>query len=115
MFPEVGHTMLPSDRDFAHIENNVRNRYQNIYNLDHWAQVVTKGSKQGKLQVVKMQPGDFLEFSALEDNVNKRKQYENGSAIKLQECCRLSFSKEEPCMDDENKQVLQLDNSTSLL
>ncbi|KAJ8892130.1 hypothetical protein PR048_004710 [Dryococelus australis] len=35
-FPQVGHSTLSNDRDFAQVEKNVTSHYQMVYRPDHW-------------------------------------------------------------------------------
>jgi hypothetical protein len=52
-FPEVGHTMLDSDRDFARIENELR-RHQNIYSPHEYRDFIRDCQNKNKFVVTKM-------------------------------------------------------------
>lgn len=47
IFPQVGHTMLPSDRDFALVEKHVTSHYQMVYAPEHWEEVLKTSQKKG--------------------------------------------------------------------
>nr|CAH7725051.1 unnamed protein product [Callosobruchus chinensis] len=41
IFPQVGHTMLPCDRDFDQVEKHVTRHCQYIYSPDQWLEVLS--------------------------------------------------------------------------
>ena len=47
--PQVGHTMLPSDRDFAYVEKFVRAHCQYIYTPEEWEKVLRSAQKKTPL------------------------------------------------------------------
>lgn len=44
-FPLSGHSMLPSDRYFGHVEVYVKNHIQYVYTPHHWIDIITKSCK----------------------------------------------------------------------
>lgn len=63
VFPQVGHTMLPSDRDFALVENYVRAHCQYVYSPEEWEEVLRNSQKKRPFVVYRMQQKDFLKVS----------------------------------------------------
>jgi len=52
-FPEPGHTFLDSDRDFAHVEQNVR-KHENIYSLDEYQEIMLNSVQNRTVSVTRM-------------------------------------------------------------
>lgn len=69
IFLVSGHSYLPCDRDFGHIEQAVRN--SNVYNPDHYIYFIQNCRKIRPFSVIKMKSEDFLNFNALQSQVTK--------------------------------------------
>lgn len=67
IFPQVGHTMLPSDRDFALVEKYVRTHCQYIYDPNHWEEILRKVQKKTPFKVNRMTRADFKGISKLRE------------------------------------------------
>ena len=56
-----GHTYLPNDRDFAHIEKRKASAY--VYVPQNWEEVIREACIKNPFNVVPMQTSNFLDFS----------------------------------------------------
>ncbi|KAG8244426.1 hypothetical protein J6590_024345 [Homalodisca vitripennis] len=65
VFPVVGHTMLPCDRDFGRVGNFVRDHVQYIYSPDDWGRVLQQAQKN--YFIYRMLQEDFFKVSALKE------------------------------------------------
>lgn len=65
VFPTVGHTMLPSDRDFGRVEQYVRDHIQFVYSPEEWGEVLKNAQKSHPFHVYRMQRKDFFKISSL--------------------------------------------------
>lgn len=52
-FPEVGHTFMDSDRDFAAVEKCIR-KQQNIYTVDQYLQIMTEARKKTPFNITRI-------------------------------------------------------------
>lgn len=53
VFPEVGHTMLPSDRDFARVKKAARKQTA-VYSPNQWENILKTAQKKRPFQVTVM-------------------------------------------------------------
>lgn len=58
VFHLIGHTMLPSNRDFALVENFAKRRTA-IYSSSEWEQIFEESQKKNPFIVTKMARSDF--------------------------------------------------------
>ncbi|XP_050511466.1 uncharacterized protein LOC114333083 isoform X1 [Diabrotica virgifera virgifera] len=65
IFPQVGHTMLPSDRDFAVVEKYVRAHCQYVYSPAEWENILRTCQRKNPFIVYKMNQEDFLKVSEM--------------------------------------------------
>lgn len=52
-FPEVGHTFMDSDRDFATVEKAIR-KHQNIYTVDQYLSIMTEARRTTPFNITRM-------------------------------------------------------------
>jgi hypothetical protein len=69
VFMVSGHSYLPCDRDFGHIEREIR--LANVYTPDHYMYFLGKCRKIRPFNIIKMQQEDFLNFKMLQLNISK--------------------------------------------
>lgn len=62
IFPEVGHTFLDSDRDFAAVEKSIR-KQQNIYTVDQYLAIMMEARKETPFHITRM--ADFVDVKEL--------------------------------------------------
>lgn len=51
-FPIPGHTLLPSDQDFGHIESFMRRHAQDVYTPEQWVSIIEKSCHKKSLQLL---------------------------------------------------------------
>ena len=66
-----GHTYLPNDRDFSHIEKMKPSAH--VFIPDQWEDVIASARKKDPFRVQRM-AGNFYDFGVLEKQYTKRKQ-----------------------------------------
>lgn len=86
VFPEVGHTMLPSDRDFARVEKAARKQTA-VYSPKQWENILKTAQKQRPFQVTVMTKEDFFLFSELRKDFKQPQDVGISSAVKLEFRC----------------------------
>lgn len=67
-----GHSFLPNDTDFSHIEKALKNQ-QRIYTPEDYINVMKSCRKKNKFGVYRLESSDFISTSNLEKNVTNRK------------------------------------------
>ena len=72
IFPQVGHTMLPSDRDFGIVEKYVRSRCQFVYCPSEWMDILKKCQKKKPFIVHAMTRTDFVTVSQMRDGFSQK-------------------------------------------
>ena len=71
IFMVPGHSFLPCDRDFGHIEKILRTK--EVYTLDHYARIIANARSRNPFTVIKMQRSQFLDVEQLVKKITKRK------------------------------------------
>nr|CAH7753502.1 unnamed protein product [Callosobruchus chinensis] len=92
IFPQVGHTMLPCDRDFAQVEKHVTHHCQYIYSPDQWLEVLSISQKKNPFVVVRMQQEDFLKISEMKNSFRIPRGPDN--ACSISKAVRMMFTTE---------------------
>lgn len=95
-FPVSGHTMLPSDRDFATIENYTRRQVPEVFSPGQWADVIKKCGKKNPFHVYEMSRHDFYKISNLKESFVLRNKTIAGQAVNLRDVCRLKIEADNP-------------------
>lgn len=90
-FPLSGHSMLPSDRDFARVEVYAKRNCQFVYSPDQWLDVVSKSCQN--FVVYKMKRHHFKTFDILTKVITKRTRGTEGENVKFKENVRFVFHK----------------------
>lgn len=70
-----GHSVMPSDRDFALIKKRQRHRAPVIYSPEGWLDIIEKANKKNPFVVTKMTQKDFFSFEPLLANINKKARF----------------------------------------
>lgn len=80
-FPEVGHTFIDSDRDFAAVEKTVR-KVQNIYTVDQYMTLMRESRKKNPFVITRMED-KFVDVKKLPKKLNliNRKKSDSGEKI----------------------------------
>lgn len=97
IFPQVGHTMLPSDRDFAIVENYVRSHCQMVYSPDEWEEVLKKSQKKTPFKVCRMTQEKFLRFSDLRGSFYQPLKTNKGEKVCFRSIVKMRFTVEKEC------------------
>nr|CAH7753399.1 unnamed protein product [Callosobruchus chinensis] len=92
IFPQVGHTMLPCDRDFAQVEKHVTRHCQYIYSPDQRLEVLSISQKKNPFVVVRMQQEDFLKISEMKNSFRIPRGPDN--ACSISKAVRMMFTTE---------------------
>lgn len=71
-FQVVGHTHLPSDRDFAIIERYKRRYLKEVYVPDDWYKAVQKSRRKNPFSVIVISQEDILCFKDLQNQIVKK-------------------------------------------
>lgn len=95
-FLVVGHTHLPSDRDFAIIEKYKRNYLNQVYTPDDWYQAVLKSKRKSPFKVIVLQQKDILSFKDLQLQITKKSQTDNKEKLNFSSICAFKFVQESP-------------------
>lgn len=94
-FPIPGHTLLPSDQDFGHIEKYVRRHVQDVYSPVQWVKIIEKSCAKTKFVVTHMTREDFkglLDLKKIFTFRNKNESKE--SVVEFSKAVKYSFSAE---------------------
>lgn len=95
VFPQVGHTMLPSDRDFAIVEKYVRSHCQFVYSPDNWISVLKSCQKKKPFVVYHMKQEDFFDVSSLRAMFSQKTTSASGNTLGIRSAVRLMLSSED--------------------
>lgn len=95
-FPTPGHTMLPSDQDFGHIEVYVRKHVQVVYTPEQWVEIIRKSCSRKPFHVYHMVQSDFVSFNALCKHFVFRKLNEDKNPVKFKETVTFEITQEQP-------------------
>jgi len=87
-FPECGHRYLDSDRDFAHIEQKVR-EVSNVYDVDQYHNIMAQSQQKSKPQISRMQ-GKLYDVKTLPAalKLTHRKKTTDGSPVRFRDKVR---------------------------
>jgi len=80
-FPEPGHTFLDSDRDFAHVEQNVR-KHENIYSVDEYQEIMLNSVRNRTVSVTRM-ADKFYDLQQLPQHLGLRQAKSNTKGEKI--------------------------------
>lgn len=92
-----GHTLLPSDRDFAKIEKFKRAHYGNVYTTTEWRDIILRSNKRAPFMAIDMKQDDF--FNATDCFVSKIRKIttdDDGHALGFSKIHTFKFSAETP-------------------
>lgn len=95
-FPIPGHTLLPSDQDFGHIESYVRKHVQDVYIPEQWVGIIENSCRKNKFTVTHMKTEDFVSFSDLKNKFTFRAKNENKQPVEFAKAVSYSFSSDDP-------------------
>lgn len=95
VFPQVGHTMLPSDRDFGIVEKYVRSHFQFVYTPQHWVTILKSCQKKRPFVVHEMKQEDFVSVSVLRSKFNQSTVTASGTKFGIKSAVRVMLSSEE--------------------
>ena len=87
-FPECGHSYMDSDRDFAHIEQKVR-EVSNVYDVDQYHNIMAQSQQKSKPQITRMQ-GKLYDVKTLPAalKLTHRKKTTDGSPVRFRDTVR---------------------------
>ena len=88
-----GHTYLPNDRDFAHIEK--RKDSAQVYIPAHWETVIREACVSKPFNVAPMDSTKFLSFSDLLKQHTQRKKDANGKSVLISKAVWMNFGQAE--------------------
>lgn len=91
-FPVSGHTLLPSDQDFGHIESYVRRHVQDVYTPEQWVNIIEKSCNKSKFSVTRMESKDFLSWEDLKKKFTFRNKDEEKQPVRFAKAVSFSFS-----------------------
>lgn len=89
-FLVVGHTHLPSDRDFAVIEK-YKKKMKTVYAPEDWYNAVKNCKRNNPFKVTVMKREDFFSFKFLEENITKKKITEEKDMVAFSKICIFRF------------------------
>ena len=90
-----GHSFLPNDRDFGHIEQS-RKKTQHIFVPRDWEQVVLHARQKNPFHVYRMKREDFVSLKPLKDAVVNRKTNTRGGKVEWLKIHWISVTKDKP-------------------
>ena len=94
-FMVPGHSFLPNDRDFGHIELS-RRKAQHIYVPHDWEQVVIQARRKNPFHVCKMKREDFVSLKPLKAAIVNRKINTVGGKVEWLKIRWISVQKDMP-------------------
>ena len=94
-FMVSGHSYLPNDRDFGHIEIS-RKKTTHIFVPADWERVVTEARRKNPFQVRKMDREDSLSLKPLKEAIGNRKVDTHGREVEWLKIQWISVQKEKP-------------------
>nr|CAH7745911.1 unnamed protein product [Callosobruchus chinensis] len=89
-----GHSFLPNDRDFGHIEQHAKNTVK--YVPEDWYSLIKKCRPRKPFCVYEMQKTNFVSSKPLEEYVLRRKKNEQNNPVSWLRIQWLHFEKHEP-------------------
>lgn len=95
-FLVVGHTHLPSDRDFAIIEKYKRHHLKQVYTPDDWYQAVLKAKRNNPFKVIVLKQQDILSFKDLQLQITKKTQTDTKDKVNFSKICVFKFVQDSP-------------------
>ena len=84
-----GHTYLPNDRDFAHIEK--RKDGARVYVPSDWEKIVREARPKHPFDVIPMTSPDFLDFSQVTKQFTHRKKDTNKKPVLISKAMWMNF------------------------
>ncbi|CAG9573071.1 unnamed protein product [Danaus chrysippus] len=90
-----GHSYLPNDRDFSHIESAIK-KYPRLYTPDDYIQVIKDCKKKNPLKVTLMAKSDFLGTSKVEKMIINRKRGINKECINWLQTREIYIERDSP-------------------
>ena len=90
-----GHSYLPNDRDFGHIEL-ARKKNTHIFVPDDWEQVVAEAQRKNAFHVSKMETEDFVSLKPLKAAIVNRKVNTRNAKVEWLKIQWISVSKDKP-------------------
>ena len=90
-----GHSFLPNDRDFGHIEQS-RKKMQQIYIPKDWEQVVVQARHKNPFRVCRMNKEDFVSLKPLKAAIVNCKVNTTGGKVEWLKIHWISVSKDKP-------------------
>lgn len=94
-FLVVGHTHLPSDRDFAMIEK-YKKKMKAVYEPADWYDAVRKCKRTNPFEVTVIKREDFFSFKILEETITKKKFTDEKENVSFCKVCVFRFDNESP-------------------
>lgn len=91
-FLVVGHTHLPSDRDFAIIEK-YKKKMKSAYDPQDWYNAVKNCKRNNPFEVTFMKREEFFSFKFLEENITKKKVTDEKDNVCFSKICVFRFEK----------------------
>ena len=93
-FLTVGHTHLPSDRDFANIEKYKRHYLKTVYTPEDWYKAVKDCRVTNPFKVVVIQQKDVLCFKDIQSQITRKTLTDQKEKISFGKICCLKFEQE---------------------
>ena len=90
-----GHSCLPNDRDFGHVEHS-RKKTQYIYVPEDWEQVVTQARQKNPFHVCRMKREDFVSLKPFKAVTVNRKKNTVGGKVEWLKMHWISVCKDKP-------------------
>lgn len=81
-FPEVGHTFIDSDRDFAAVEKSIK-KHQNIYTVDKYVSIMTEARRTTPFNITRM-ADKFIDIKELPRKlglIDRKKSEDNQKVV----------------------------------
>lgn len=92
----VGHTQLPSDRDFAIIEKYKRHYLKSVYVPQDWYRAVQNCKRTNPFKVVEITQEDILNFKDLQAQITKKSLTDDKEKLKFSKICWVKFDHANP-------------------
>ena len=90
-FLVVGHTQLPSDRDFAIIEKYKRHYLKSVYVPEDWYKAVQNCKRTNPFKVIQIKQKDILCFKDLQSQVTKKTLTDDKDNLNFSKICCVKF------------------------
>ena len=84
-----GHTYLPNDRDFSHIEKCKPSA--RVYIPEHWEEVISSARKSDPFHVKKMTSDLFFDFTVLKKQFTRRKKDSSKNDVLISKVTWMNF------------------------